>query len=112
MAALEREPVLVVPTVDDVYRLRARALRGGGALLGAGVTTFDRPLPAVATAGGAPPGAELTRAQRLRRRLRCGRRRARPARAAAPLRGAPGFAVAFERLLEELQAAGRGRPPM
>ena len=104
---LEEDPVLVVPTVDDVYGFE-RELCGGGALLGAGVMTFTGLFSAVATAGGAPPGAELTRAQRLgavSAAIAAERRRLGPLRRSAEQ---PGFAVAFERLLEELQAAGRG----
>ncbi|HWW67530.1 MAG TPA: PD-(D/E)XK nuclease family protein [Solirubrobacterales bacterium] len=60
----------------------------------------------MATAGGSPPGAELTPAQRLRAvsvaiAARLG--------ALGPLRRSatrPGFALAFERLLDELQGAG------
>ena len=99
--------MLVVPTVDDVYGFE-RELCGGGALLGAGVMTFTGLFSAVATAGGAPPGAELTRAQRLgavSAAIAAERRRLGPLRRSAEQ---PGFAVAFERLLEELQAAGRG----
>jgi RecB family exonuclease len=104
-AVLDRDPVLVVPTVDDVYSFE-RELCAGGAVLGAQVTTFDGLFRAVATAGGSPPRPGLTPAQRLgavaaaiaEQRPRLG-----------PLRGSggqPGFPVALERLLEELQGAG------
>jgi ATP-dependent helicase/DNAse subunit B len=104
-AALGRDPVLVVPTVDDVYSFE-RQLCEGGAALGGAVMTFGGLFRAVATAGGAPPAGELTAAQRLRvvslaiaeRRGRLGPLRRSAAR--------PGFAPAFERLLGELQAAG------
>ena len=70
--------------------------------------TFGGLFGEVATAGGSPPGAELTVPQRRRvvsiaieeRRARLGPLRRSAAR--------PGFALAFERLLDELQAAGLG----
>ena len=111
-AALDRDPVLVVPNVDDVFSFE-RELCEDGAALGGSVMTFGALFRAVATAGGAPPGAELTPAQRLRAvavavDARLGR--------LGPLRRSaarPGFARAFERLLDELQGAGvdpeRGR---
>jgi ATP-dependent helicase/DNAse subunit B len=104
-AALERDPVLVVPTVDDVYGFE-REICEAGAVLGATVTTFGGLFRAVAAAAGAPPGAELTPAQRL----------GAVSAAAAERRGdlgplrrsalRPGFAPALERLLGELQEAG------
>jgi len=104
-AALEQEPILVVPTVDDVFAFE-RELCGGGAALGGGAMTFGALFRTVATAAGVPPGAELSPAQRLRavsaaveaRLPRLGPLRRSAAR--------PGFARAFERLLDELQAAG------
>jgi RecB family exonuclease len=105
VAALDRDPILVVPTVDDVFAFE-RELCAAGAALGGAAMTFGALFRAVATAGGVPPGAELSPAQRLRAievavNARLGR--------LGPLRrsGArPGFARAFERLLDELQAAG------
>jgi RecB family exonuclease len=105
--ALERDPVLVVPTVDDLFWFE-RELCAPGALLGGAAMTFDGLFRAVASAAGAPPGAELSPAQRLRavavaveaRRPRLG-----PLRRSA---GRPGFARALERLFGELRAAGIG----
>jgi ATP-dependent helicase/DNAse subunit B len=105
LAVLDRDPVLVVPTLDDVYAFE-RELCANGAVLGADVMTFGGLFRAVATAGGAPPGAVLTPAQRLgavaaavsERRAELG-----------PLRNSAlqsGFPLALERLLDELQAAG------
>ena len=102
---LDRDPVLVVPTLDDVYAFE-RELCAEGAILGADVMTFGGLFATVATAGGAPPGAVLTPAQRLgtvaaavaERRGEIG-----------PLRGSalqPGFPLALEHLLDELQGAG------
>ncbi|HET8861642.1 MAG TPA: hypothetical protein VFM94_00140, partial [Solirubrobacterales bacterium] len=104
-AVLERDPVLVVPTVDDVYSFE-REISEDGAVLGATVMTFGGLFRAVATADGAPTGAELTPAQRL------------GAVSVAAVEGRdglgplgrsalhPGFALALERLLGELQEAG------
>jgi RecB family exonuclease len=105
VAALERDPVLVVPTVDDVFAFE-RELCATGAALGGAAMTFGALFRAVATAGGVPPGAELSPAQRLRAiEVAVGTRLGR----LGPLRRSasrPGFARAFERLLDELQAAG------
>jgi ATP-dependent helicase/DNAse subunit B len=105
IAVLDRDPVLVVPTLDDVYAFE-RELCAGGAVLGADVMTFGGLFQTVATAGGAPPGAILTPAQRL------GAVAAAVVGARAqmgPLSGSirhPGFPLALERLLDELQGAG------
>jgi len=104
-SALDRDPVLVLPTADDVFDFE-RELCAGGALLGGAAMTFAALFRTVAAAAGAPPAAELSPAQRLRaiavaiesRRARLG-----PLRISA---GRPRFAAALERLLDELQAAG------
>jgi ATP-dependent helicase/DNAse subunit B len=104
-AALERDPILVVPTVDDVFAFE-RELSGGGALLGGAAMTFGGLFRTVATAAGAPPGAELSPAQRLRAvsvAIETRRQGLRPLRRSA---GRPRFARALEHLLGELQAAG------
>jgi ATP-dependent helicase/DNAse subunit B len=104
-AELGRDPVLVVPTVDDVYSFE-RELCAEGAVLGAEVTNFDGLFQAVAKAGGSPPRRGLTPAQRLGAvSAAIAARRA----GLGPLRGSAGragFPVALERLLEELQEAG------
>jgi ATP-dependent helicase/DNAse subunit B len=105
IAVLDRDPVLVVPTLDDVYAFE-RELCANGAVLGADVMTFGGLFRAVATAGGEPPGVKLTPAQRLgavaaavgERRTELG-----PLRGSAPQSG---FPMALERLLDELQGAG------
>jgi hypothetical protein len=105
LEVLERDPVLVVPTLDDVYAFE-RELCADGAVLGADVMTFGGLFSTVATAGGAPPGAILTPAQRLGAvAAAAGARRAQM----GPLRGSvaqPGFPPALERLFDELQGAG------
>jgi ATP-dependent helicase/DNAse subunit B len=104
-AVLDRDPVLVVPTLDDVYAFE-RELCANGAVLGADVMTFGGLFRTVATAGGAPPGAVLTPAQRLGAVAAAVSEQR---RGLGPLRGSAlqsGFALALERLLDELQGAG------
>jgi ATP-dependent helicase/DNAse subunit B len=105
--ALERDPVLVVPTVDDVFAFE-RELCGDGAALGGTVLTFGALFGQIATAAGSPPGAVLSPAQR-RRCVEVAVEELLPR--LGPLRRSaarPGFAAAFARLLDELQAAGVG----
>jgi RecB family exonuclease len=107
VAALGHDPVLVVPTVDDVFTFE-RELCEEGAALGGAAMTFGALFRTVATAGGVPPGAELSPAQRLRAisvAVEAGLGRLGPLRRSA---ARPGFGRAFERLLDELQAAGVG----
>jgi RecB family exonuclease len=107
--ALERDPVLVLPTVDDVFAFE-RELCGEGAALGGTVLTFGALFDQIATAAGSPPGGVLSSTQRERCVAvavegllpRLGPLRRSAAR--------PGFAAAFTRLLDELQAAGVGPP--
>jgi RecB family exonuclease len=103
--SLERDPILVVPTVDDVFAFE-RELCNGGGLLGGSAMTFGGLFRTVLTAAGAPPGAELSPAQRLRAvavAIEARRERLGPLRRSA---GRPRFARALERLFDELQAAG------
>ncbi len=105
LAVLERDPVLVVPTDDDVYAFQ-RELSGRGAILGASVVDFDGLFATVVAAGGMASRPSLSAAQR----------RGAIAAAAEALRGKlgplgnsgrrPGFADALARLLDELQGAG------
>jgi ATP-dependent helicase/DNAse subunit B len=103
--ALDRNPVLILPTLDDVFRFE-RILCGSGASLGGSAMTFGDLFREVARCAGAPPAGELTPAQRLAAVSRgIGARRD----ALGPLRRSaarPGFAIPFERLLDELQSAG------
>jgi ATP-dependent helicase/nuclease subunit B len=104
-ASLERDPILVVPTVDDVFAFE-RELCAGGGLVGGAAMTFGGLIRTVLGAAGAPPGAELSPAQRLRAvavAIRARRERLGPLRRSA---GRPRFARALERLFDELQAAG------
>ena len=105
LEALERDPVLVLPTVDDVFALE-RELCGDGAALGGTVLTFGALFGQIATVAGRPPGAVLSPAQR-RRCVEVAVEGLSPR--LGPLRrsaGRPGFAAAFARLLDELGAAG------
>lgn len=105
LAVLDRDPVLVVPTLDDVYAFE-RELCADGAILGADVMAFGGLFAAVAAAGGAPPGAVFTRAQRLGAVAAAAAERRRDI---GPLGGSalqPGFPLALEHLLDELQGAG------
>jgi ATP-dependent helicase/DNAse subunit B len=101
-AAASRDPVLVVPTVDDVERFEQELTREG-AVIGATVVTFDQLFALVARATDAPAGPALSRTQR--------RRLAREAVARTDLgllaasSGRPGFAAALDQLVSELQAA-------
>ncbi len=103
--ALDRDPILVLPTLDDVFRFERR-LCAPGAALGGSTMTFGDLFREVARRTGARPAGELTPAQRLAAvSLGIGRRRGE----LGPLRRSaarPGFAIPFERLLDELQAAG------
>ena len=97
------DPVLVVPTVDDVERFEEELTRGGDAVIGATVGTFDELFALVARATDAQAGPAISRTQRLRL--------AREAASRAELRilsassRRPGFPAALEELVSELQAA-------
>ena len=102
---LGRDPLLVLPTVDDVFAFE-RELCGTGAALGGTVLTFGALFGQIATAAGRPPGAVLSLVQRRRCVAVAVEEltgRLGPLRRSA---GRPGFAAAFARLLDELQAAG------
>jgi RecB family exonuclease len=111
LEALERDPVLVLPTIDDVFAFERELCDpriGAGAALGGTVLTFGALFGQIATIAGRPPGAVLSPAQR-RRCVEVAVEGLSPR--LGPLRrsaGRPGFAAAFARLLDELQAAGVG----
>ena len=102
-AAAARDPVLVVPTVDDVERFEEELTREGAAVIGARVGTFKELFSLVARATDASGGPALSRIQR--------RRLAREALSRAKLRllaassRREGFPAALEDLISELQAA-------
>ncbi len=103
--ALDRNPILVLPTLDDVFRFE-RSLCETGAALGGSVMTFADLFREVARCTGAPLGDELAPAQRqaaISVGIAARHERLGPLRRAA---GRSGFALSFERLLDELQSAG------
>ena len=105
--ALAEDPLLVVPTEDDVFDFE-RELCGRTALLGGAAMTMRGLELSVLGAAGAPPGPRLTAAQRLRAvalAIEARRDRLGPLRRSA---GRPGFARALERLFDELQGGGIG----
>lgn len=104
-AALDRRPVLVLPTLDDVFRFE-RIFSESGTVLGGSLLTFADLFREVATSTGALTTDELTPAQRLAAvslAIRERRGELGPLRRSA---ARPGFAIPFERLLDELQSAG------
>jgi ATP-dependent helicase/DNAse subunit B len=101
-AAATGEPVLVVPTVDDVERFE-RELTSDGALVGASVCTFDRLFGLVARATDAPAGPALTPTQRRRLAQEAVDRT--DLRLLAVSSRRPGFPAALDELISELQAA-------
>jgi len=103
--ALDRKPVLVLPTLDDVFRFE-RILCRSGAALGGSVLTFGDLFREVAASTGATPKGELTPAQRLATVALALRERRDELRRLRRSAGRPGFAIPFERLLTELQSAG------
>lgn len=102
MAVIGQDPVLVVPTFDDVVAFGRELCPEGGALLGGTVTTFDGLFREVsaATESNAPP--ELTKAQRLQL-FSAAIEKAHPRLLRASSRR-PGFVPALEELVTELQA--------
>jgi ATP-dependent helicase/DNAse subunit B len=102
-ASATRDPVLVVPTVDDVERFEEELTSGGEVVIGATVGTFDQLFALVARATDAPAGPAVSRTQRLLL--------AREAASRAELRilatsaRRPGFPAALEELVSELQAS-------
>ncbi len=103
-AALARDPVLVVPTLEDADRFERElcAAAGDGAVLGASILTFERLFEDVLRVTGAPVAAAMSEVQELhvarvaiaRTELRVLARSARR----------PGFARALVPALGELQA--------
>ena len=111
VAELGRDPVLVVPTLDDEFSFE-RELCRGGAVLGGVAMTFGALFSQIATDGGSPPAFRLSEAQRLRDGRR-GRLRRRAPRAAAalglPTRLRPRPGEAARRAAGGRRRARRGR---
>ncbi len=103
-ASLDRDPVLVAPTTDDVDRLERELCSGPGGILGGTVTSFPGLFRELGRAAGLEAVDGLSGMQRIWL--------ARAAAAEAPLRRLArsarggGFAPALEGLLTDLQAAG------
>ena len=102
-AAAARNPVLVVPTVDDVERFERELTREGVVVIGATVGTFDQLFGLIARAADAPVAPAVSRTQRLRLAREAASRTELRLLAASSRR--PGFAAALEELVSELQAA-------
>ena len=98
-----RDPVLVVPTVDDVGRFEEELTRDGEVVIGATVGTFDQLFGMVARATDAPAGPAVSRTQRLRLAREAASRTELRILAASSRR--PGFPAALDELVSELQAA-------
>jgi ATP-dependent helicase/DNAse subunit B len=102
-AALDRDPVLVVPTADDVAGFERQLCDVGAATLGGSIATFEGLTGQVVRALAPAAAPELTVSQRqalIRAAIdRVGPRRLR--RSAAR----PGFAPALDSLIAELQGA-------
>jgi ATP-dependent helicase/DNAse subunit B len=102
LAALGRDPVLVVPTLDDVFAFE-RELCEEDAVLGGSVLVFAGLFGEVARAAGEASPRPLTEVQRSRLL-----RAAMEGVELGPLRGSaarPGFAAALDDLIDDLQAA-------
>ncbi|HMC06068.1 MAG TPA: PD-(D/E)XK nuclease family protein [Solirubrobacterales bacterium] len=104
-AQLERDPVLVVPRLDDADRVERElcAAGNGRAVLGVSIRTFGRLFEDVAQATGRVVPPSLTEHQRLHV-VRRAVERARP-RTLARSSVRPGFAPALAALIGEAQAA-------
>jgi ATP-dependent helicase/DNAse subunit B len=102
-AAASRDPVLVVPTVDDVERFERELTAGGEAVIGASVVNFDQLFALVARATDTSSRPPLSRTQRRRLAREAVSRSGLRLLAASSRR--PGFASALEELVSELQAA-------
>ena len=101
-AALDRDPVLVVPTAGDVTEFE-RELASGGATLGGTIATFDGLAIEIAGAVSAELAPELTVAQR--QALVRAAIESVDARHLSRSAARPGFAPALARLIAELEAA-------
>ena len=100
---LGRDPVLVVPTLEDASRFERELCEPGEAVIGASILTFERLFDEVARATGArvPPSLTAPQAHHVARRAVA----ATELRILARSARRPGFAVALGTLVEELQAA-------
>ena len=102
-AALEHEPVLVVPTGDDAARFERDLCSAGEATLGASIRTFDWLFEDLARTYGVELGPLLSPVERLALTKIAPRGVALRALGHAPRR--PRFAPALAALIDELQSA-------
>jgi len=102
-AALERDPLLIVPRADDVARFERDLAATGAPVLGIAIHTFRGLADQVIAATGAAVRPMLSDAQRLA--LVRAVVREHPLRVLAESARRPGFAPALERLIGELQGA-------
>ncbi len=102
-AAMDREPVLVVPGGDDVSAFERELSSSDEAAIGLEITTFDRLFEALAEALAVPVGPALTPPQR--RALISLAISATPLQALSRSSGGSGFAPALDELISELEAA-------
>jgi ATP-dependent helicase/DNAse subunit B len=103
-AALGRDPVLVVPTVDDVFDFERELSSSSPALLGGSIVTFGGLFAEVARTAGEPPPDPLSEAQRIRLVTAAIERVGLGPLGSSARR--PGFPRALDQLIKELQAAG------
>ncbi len=101
--AMSRDPILVVPTVDDVERFEEELTRDGAPLVGATVCTFNRLFKLVASTIGVPVRPLLSPVES--RRIAAEAVARTDLKRLAPSSRQPGFATALEELVSELQAA-------
>ncbi|HEU4802209.1 MAG TPA: PD-(D/E)XK nuclease family protein [Solirubrobacterales bacterium] len=103
-AALDREPLLIAPTSDDVDRLERDLCAAPGGILGGTITSFPGLFGEVARAVGLDAGEPLTEIQRIWLAREAARRTSLRMLARSSYRA--GFAPALAALLDDLQAAG------
>jgi ATP-dependent helicase/DNAse subunit B len=109
-AARERDPLLVVPTRDDVELFERELAVDGTASLGGSVTTMPRLAAEAARTAGVEHGASLTRLQRIWIAREAAR--STDLKALGPSARALGFAVALESMVSELRATGIDPPTL
>jgi len=102
-AQLDREPVLVVPTGDDVAGFESEICADGSATLGGSIVTFGALTAEVARSLAVAVGPPLSPAER-HALVRAAIRRTNPRRLRRSA-SRPGFAPALDALIAELQAA-------
>ena len=103
-AVLDREPLLVAPTSDDVDRPERRSPAATGGILGGTITSFPGLFGEVGRAVGIDAGEPLTEIQRIWLAREAARTTSLRRLGRSACRS--GFAPALAALLDDLQAAG------